>query len=94
MVQVLSGDKVIGFARVVDDARMCMIYDVIVHPKYQKKGVGMLLMNEIMTYISSQNFVSVSLFYDINNKGVDNFYRKFCFELLPNTMRLKNYIHN
>lgn len=31
-----------------DDSEMCMIYDVIVHPHYQKKGGGTLLMNEVL----------------------------------------------
>ncbi|MBE6455534.1 MAG: GNAT family N-acetyltransferase [Alphaproteobacteria bacterium] len=89
MVSVLSAEKTIGFARVIDDTCMAMIYDVAVHPAHQKKGVGTLLMNEILKYINANRFVYVNLFYDMNNKGLDNFYRKFGFELMPNGMRLK-----
>lgn len=88
MVQVLTKDKTIGFARTLDDGRMCMIYDVCVHPDYQRSGIGTLLMQEILKYIHSHHFYSVSLFYDMSNMGVDNFYRKFGFELIPNAMRL------
>ena len=89
MVQVLCEKKTVGFARCVDDSEMCMIYDVVVHPDYQKKGIGTLLMKEVLKYIKSNNFATVSLFYDIKNKGLDNFYRKFGFETIPNAMRLK-----
>ena len=89
MVQVLIGKKTIGFARCVDDTEMCMIYDVVVHPDHQKKGIGTILMNEILKYVKTQNFASVSLFYYIKNKGLDSFYRKFGFEIVPNAMRLK-----
>ena len=89
MVSVLDGKKTVGFARCVDDSEMCMIYDVVVHPDYQKKGIGTLLMKEILRYVKSNNFATVSLFYDIKNKGLDNFYQKFGFEIIPNAMRLK-----
>ena len=89
MVRVLQADKTIGFARVADDTRMCMIYDVAVHPQYQKQGVGTLLMQEVLKYIQAHEFATVSLFYDMNNKGLDNFYLKFGFKSIPNAMRLK-----
>ena len=88
MVEVLHQNQTIGFARVVDDTRMCMIYDVCVHPDYQKQGVGTLLMKEILKYVEANDFSVVNLFYDRDNKGLDNFYRKFGFESIPNAMRL------
>lgn len=88
MVEVLHQNQTIGFSRVVDDTRMCMIYDVCVHPDYQKQGVGTLLMKEILKYVEANDFAVVNLFYDRDNKGLDNFYRKFGFESIPNAMRL------
>ena len=88
MVEVLHQNQTIGFARVVDDTRMCMIYDVCVHPDYQKQGVGTLLMKDVLKYVEANDFAVVNLFYDRDNKGLDNFYRKFGFESIPNAMRL------
>lgn len=88
MVEVLHQNQTIGFERVVDDTRMCMIYDVCVHPDYQKQGVGTLLMKEVLKYVEANDFAVVNLFYDRDNKGLDNFYRKFGFESIPNAMRL------
>ena len=88
MVEVLHQNQTIEFARVVDDTRMCMIYDVCVHPDYQKQGVGTLLMKEVLKYVEANDFAVVNLFYDRDNKGLDNFYRKFGFESIPNAMRL------
>lgn len=89
MVQVIENKKTIGFARCVDDSEMCMIYDVIVHPHYQKKGIGTLLMNEVLKYIQTNHFATVSLFYDTNNNTLTRFYEKFGFIQIPNAMRLK-----
>lgn len=88
MVEVLHQNQTIGFARVVDDTRMCMIYDVCVHPDYQKQGGGTLLMKEVLKYVEANDFAVVNLFYDRDNKGLDNFYRKFGFESISNAMRL------
>ena len=88
MVEVLHQNQTIGFVRVVGDTRMCMIYDVCVHPDYQKQGVGTLLMKEVLKYVEANDFAVVNLFYDRDNKGLDNFYRKFGFESIPNAMRL------
>ena len=46
-------------------------------------------MEEILKYIKSNDFSAVRLFYDLKNKGLDNFYRKFGFEIVPNAMKLK-----
>ena len=34
-----------------------------------KKGIGTLLMKEVLKYIKSNNFATVSLFYDIKKKS-------------------------
>ncbi len=55
MVQIIINKKTIAFARYVADSDFCTIYDVIVHPDYQKQGYGTILMQEILKYIKANN---------------------------------------
>ncbi|MBR4927118.1 MAG: GNAT family N-acetyltransferase [Alphaproteobacteria bacterium] len=89
IVQVLDNQKTIGWGRCVDDGSFCMLYDIAVHPDYQKKGIGTMIINEIKKYISKHSFISVSLFYNPDNPTVKEFYKKCGFYELPNAMRLK-----
>ena len=89
IVQVLDKGKTIGWGRCVDDGTFCMIYDVAVHPDYQKQGVGTTIMDEIKKYVAQNDFLSVSLFYNPNNPSVKEFYKKCGFYELTNAMRLK-----
>ncbi len=73
----------------MDDSSFGVIYDVIVHPDYQKKGIGTILMNEVFKYIQSNNISTVHLFYVTDNIGVDKFYEKFGFEKISNAMQWK-----
>ena len=88
-VQVVYNKKIIAFVRCVSDPRFCMIYDVSVHPEFQKKGVGRLLMQEILKYVKTQDFYAVSLFYDPKKPTLKEFYQKFGFEPFPTALRLK-----
>ncbi len=89
MVQIIINKKTIAFARCVDDSDFCTIYDVIVHPNYQKQGYGTILMQELLKYIKANNFLEVSLFYMLDNPGLDKFYAKFGFSKVTNAMQLK-----
>ena len=89
VVQVLYDNQTIGFARTVDDSRMCMIYDLVVHPDFQKKGVGTLLMQEIMEYVSKNDFEWVSLFYWNENEQSSKLYEKFGFQKVSTGMVLR-----
>lgn len=58
-------------------------------PIIKERGGVTLLMQEVFKYIRKNTFCSVNLFYDTNNKGLDDFYRQFGFEIIPNAMRLQ-----
>ena len=49
---VYDGDRIIGMARMIGDLGMCYyIKDVIVHPDYQGRGVGRMLIETMLTFI-------------------------------------------
>ena len=89
IVQVLDNNKTVGWGRCVDDGFFCMIYDIAVHPSYQRQGIGYMIIDEIKKYVAQNNFLSVSLFYNPDNRGSKEFYKKCGFYELPNAMRLK-----
>ncbi len=50
VVHININNEVVGFGRCLDDSDMCMIYDIVVHPKYQNQGIGTILMTKIIEY--------------------------------------------
>lgn len=88
VVHILINNKTVGFGRCVDDTDMCMIYDISVHPDFQKQGIGNLIMTEIMKYIKQQNFVRVQLFADTHNPTLSGFYKKHGFANVNHGMYL------
>ena len=74
-----ENDETIGMARVIGDEGMYYyIQDVIVIPKYQKKGIGKILMDKIMEYIEKNRkkemFVGL-----MAAKGKEGFYKNIGF---------------
>lgn len=53
-VSVFDGDKIIAMSRVIGDMGLCYyIKDVIVLPEYQGKGVGRMLIEELLNFINT-----------------------------------------
>jgi GNAT superfamily N-acetyltransferase len=74
-----DGAEPIGMGRVVGDKAIYLhIADVIVHPNFQGKGVGRLIMNEIMKYIESTGGRNTNIGL-MASKGREAFYQRFGF---------------
>ncbi|MEI8252370.1 MAG: GNAT family N-acetyltransferase [bacterium] len=87
---IFDKDKLVGMGRIVEDGIMCMFYDIVVHKDYQGKGVGKMIMNNLLAFTKDKKYSSVSLFADPDNKDfLIPFYNKFGFELFETGMRLK-----
>ncbi len=73
-------NKIVGFASVRDENILGAIY---VLPKYQRKGAGEALMKRVLKYYenSKEIFVKTAVY----NKKAINFYKKFGFEIIPNS---------
>lgn len=51
-VGVYDGERIIGMARMIGDLGMCYyIKDVIVHPDYQRRGIGKMMIGELLRFI-------------------------------------------
>lgn len=52
-VSVFDGEKIVAMARVIGDLGMCYyIKDVVVRPEYQGRGIGRLLIGELLRHIN------------------------------------------
>lgn len=50
VVSTWDGDKLVGLARALsDDASICYIQDILVHPDYQRRGIGERMIQACLT---------------------------------------------
>lgn len=69
--------RLIGFARATSDhAFNATVWDVVVHPKAQGKGLGKALMNYLIKRLRQQDISNITLFADA---GVVQFYGRLGF---------------
>lgn len=81
-----SDNVIIGTARVVGDGGLCFyIQDVMVHPDFQKKGIGTRLIEHIMEFLK-QNACYNSYVGLMAARGVEDFYTRFGFVIRPNEL--------
>ena len=74
-----DGDKIIGSGRVVSDGILhAMIYDMIINPDYQRKGIGTKILNMIIDKCIEDNIGDIQLFCA---QGKKEFYLKNGFEI-------------
>jgi GNAT superfamily N-acetyltransferase len=79
-VSVRENNQLIGFGRIVGDQGITYIVsDIMVHPNYQRKGIGKLIMKEIDSYLE-QNTDPYAYVCLIANKPADKLYSQFGFE--------------
>lgn len=69
--------RLIAFARATSDSTFnATIWDVVVHPKFQRKGLGKILINEIVKELRCSDINTITLFAD---PQVLNFYKGLGF---------------
>lgn len=69
--------RLIGFSRATSDhAFNATIWDVVVHPEFQGKGLGKALMKQIIKELRNEDISNITLFADPH---VVNFYRSLGF---------------
>ncbi|WP_106766489.1 GNAT family N-acetyltransferase [Paenibacillus faecalis] len=79
-VSLRDSNALVGMGRIIGDGGcFYQIVDIAVHPDYQGKGFGSLIMSEIMNYLNEHapQDCYVSLIADV---PADKLYKKFGFE--------------
>ena len=82
--KVTFDNKTIGMARAIGDGLYYLIVDVVVHKEYQGKGIGKLLIEEIVKFVEDNTKegqrASINL---ISMKDKEEFYEKCGFRKIP-----------
>ncbi|NES63826.1 MAG: GNAT family N-acetyltransferase, partial [Okeania sp. SIO2D1] len=77
--------RLIGFARATSDhAFNATLWDVVVHPAFQGKGLGKALMKQVIKKLRNEDISNITLFAD---PQVVDFYRNLGF--LPDPEGIK-----
>nr|YP_010902608.1 hypothetical protein REP55_pgp173 [Hypnea nidulans]WCH54463.1 hypothetical protein [Hypnea nidulans] len=77
--------KLIGFARATSDAVFhATIWDVVIHPDFQGKGLGKILMNQLIVELRCADISTITLFADPH---VVSFYNNLGFIADPDGVK-------
>ena len=81
-VSVYDGDTVIAMARMIGDMGLdYYIKDVIVRPEYQGKGIGRLLIYELLKFVNDNGIQGTHIFVELcAMPDKIPFYQKFGFD--------------
>ena len=65
-VSVFDGDTIIAMARMIGDMGLdYYIKDVVVRPEYQGRGIGRLLINELLSFIQRNGVKGTDIFVEL-----------------------------
>lgn len=65
-VGIYDGEAIVGMARMIGDLGLCYyIKDVIVLPDYQRRGVGTILMTELLGFVRSHGVPDTEIFVEL-----------------------------
>ena len=80
-VSVYDKDKIVAMARMIGDMGLnYYIKDVVVRPEYQHKGIGKMLINELMKFINDNGINGTDIFVELcAMPDKIPFYEKFGF---------------
>lgn len=83
VVFIFDNENLIGFGRAISDGfRQSAIYDVATLPEYQGKGIGRLIIENIIKNTPTCNFILYA------SPGKEGFYEKLGFKRLKTGMGL------
>jgi len=70
-------EKLVGYVETVcNNVTDAYIQDLIVHPDYQKRGIGTELMNRVIAKLKADRIYAISVLYD---ERLQPFYKRFGF---------------
>ncbi len=66
-VSVYDGDKPVAMARMIGDIGGLNYYikDVVVRPEYQRKGIGKMLMGELLKFVNDNGVKGKGVFVEL-----------------------------
>lgn len=85
VVAAYEDGQAVGMGRLIGDGLYYMIVDVVIHPGYQRMGIGSKIFSMLIEYVDkevpNEGCASVQL---IAEKGKEPFYEERGFDRIPN----------
>ena len=77
LIAAYEGTELIGYIDSISNGVTdAYIQDLMVHPKYQGKGIGTELMNQMIAYMKEKHIYMVSVIFE---EKLKTFYERFGF---------------
>ncbi len=88
-IAVYDDSRLIGYIDSVSNGVTdAYIQDLMIHPDYQKQGIGTELMNRMISFLKAQNIFMISVIYE---NSLSSFYKRFgFFEMLSGQLQTYN----
>jgi GNAT superfamily N-acetyltransferase len=84
VVTAWKDEQLVGVGRAISDGLFYTgVYDVLVHPEYQRRGIGTKIMREILTNFAGTSFLLTT------TEDTDKFYERLGFRKTRNAMVIK-----
>lgn len=88
-VSAIYNGELVGMGRLVGDGAMYWyLQEIIVLPKFQRKGIGTMIVNHLMDYAKANSttgkFTTIG---GVSVKGKEPFYEKMGFDIISNGIR-------
>jgi GNAT superfamily N-acetyltransferase len=92
VVCAYEGGQLIGFGRILTDGILhAMIYEMIVHPAYQGRGIGKQILGMLVQWCQEAHIRDIQLFCAGGKRG---FYEKYGFVTRPEDAPGMQYCHS
>lgn len=81
-ISVWDGDKIVAMSRMIGDMGLnYYIKDVVVRPEYHRKGIGKMMINELLKFINDNGVSGTEIFVELcAMPDKIPFYEKFGFD--------------
>lgn len=88
MIKISYNNEVVGIGRVVGDySIVCILTDICVKPKFQGKGIGLKIVNELKKMIENGVNVGDKMQIELTpTVGNEEFYKKAGFKYKPDVI--------
>ncbi|MBD5474883.1 MAG: GNAT family N-acetyltransferase [Lachnospiraceae bacterium] len=88
-VSAIYNDELVGIGRLVGDGAMYWyLQEIIVLPKYQRKGIGTMIVNHLVDCAKANSITGkFTTIGGVSAKGKEPFYEKMGFEIISNGIK-------
>ena len=83
-IAAMQDNQIVGMGRLIGDGMYYMMVDIVVHPNYQKQGIGNKIVSMIIEYVNAETPIGGrSSLQLVAEKGKESFYEEKGFKIIP-----------